>query len=545
MTVLRRVLTVVCAALTATMVQAQPQEVSGGVRFTYPAGSETSVSVLGDFNGWTKDEHPLQRSNGEWSAVCLLRPGVYQYKFLIDGTRYENDPGNPVHVDNFNRSSKNSVFVITQNGGLLLAAEAPASPRNPEDLYPASTGRQPVYLNIIWHQHQPLYANPETDQLAAPWVRTHATKDYYDMASMLREYPRVHCTVNLTTSLLHQLREYYLARLGPYIDLRAGTIDVAGFWKQWKGKTDPWIDMALTPAADYTEVQRAHLYRDAWSAFGISEVMIERFPAYKLLRDRLQAVKTPGQNLFTTEEEREILFWFYLAYFDPDFLRGAVPLPGGTVCDLREYVDEHEDGTFHLRRPVTDEDCRRLVVESYKVMAAVIPVHRSLRYNPNKHTGQIDIITTPFYHPILPLIYDSELARICQPQDSLPARYAYPADAEAQVIKAIRMYREIFGEPPAGMWPGEGSVAQPILEILRANGILWTASDRKVLVRSRPPGKPNTSAFSFPAGPDRHGAGVPRHGTLGPDRFQVPVDGRRSCRRRFCAEHPGSCPARG
>ena len=104
-------------------------------------------------------------------------------------------------------------------------------------------------MNIIWHQHQPLYADPATDQLAGPWVRTHATKDYYDMAAMLRGYPDVHCTFNLTTSLLHQLREYYLNRLGPYVDVRKGTIDVAGFWKRWKGKTDPWIDLALTPAA--------------------------------------------------------------------------------------------------------------------------------------------------------------------------------------------------------------------------------------------------------------------------------------------------------
>ena len=89
--------------------------------------------------------------------------------------------------------------------------------------------RKTVFLNIIWHQHQPLYANPETDQLAGPWVRTHATKDYYDMAAMLEKYPDVHCTINLTSSLLHQLRDYYLDRLGPYIDVRKRTIDVAWF----------------------------------------------------------------------------------------------------------------------------------------------------------------------------------------------------------------------------------------------------------------------------------------------------------------------------
>ena len=479
---------------------AQPKAAADGVEFTYPAGSESSVSLVGDFNGWTKDENPLRRGAEAWSIVRPMRPGIHQYKFLVDGIRYENDPGNPALIENYNRSAKNSVFVLTQAGEVVLAAEAPAIPGNPQDIYPAPADRQPVFLNIIWHQHQPLYANPETDQLAGPWVRTHATKDYYDMAALLRAFPDIHCTVNLTTSLLHQLREYYVARLGPSIDVRKGTMDVQGFLARWKGKTDPWIDLALKPAAEYGTEDRRYLYEDSWSAFGISEVMIERFPRYKELRNRLRASTGPRHDLFTVDEQREILFWFYLAHFDPDFLRGAVRLPDGSVCDLREYVDEHADGTFHLRRPVADADNVRMVVESYKVMAAVIPVHRSLRYDPASYKGQIDIITTPYYHPILPLMYDSDLARTCQPLDSLPPRYAYPADAEAQVVKAVAMYREIFGAPPTGMWPGEGSVAQPVLAILRANGILWTASDVKVLARSRPSGKANTTAFSFPAG---------------------------------------------
>jgi alpha-amylase/alpha-mannosidase (GH57 family) len=485
----------------AAAARAQPVRTPEGVRFTYRGPALRSVSVAGDFNSWSKDVDTLTRGgDSTWSIARSLGPGLYQYKFLVDGTGYLLDPGNPAVIDNFNRSAKNSVFVLTQEGEVLLTAEIPGASGNPSDQYPNAPGRQPVFLNIIWHQHQPLYANPVTDQLAGPWVRTHATKDYYDMAAMLRRFPAIHCTVNLTSSLLHQLREFYLARLGPSIDARKGVMDVAGFWKKWKGKTDPWIDLALTPAAAYTEEQRGHLYRNAWSAFGVSEVMIERFPEYKALRDRLRGAPSADEKLFTQQEQREILFWFYLANFDPDFLRGAVKLPGGSVCDLREFVEERSDGTFHLRRRITDEDCVRMVVESYKVMAAVIPVHRGLRYDPQKHSGQIDIITTPFYHPILPLLFDSDLARMCQPRDPLPSRFAYPQDAEAQVVKAIHMYRDIFGASPTGMWPGEGSVAQPMLELLRSKGILWTASDVKVLARSRPPGKPNTTAFGFPAG---------------------------------------------
>ncbi len=488
-----------CLILWASVACAQPSAVEGGVRFHLPAGNERSVSVVGDFNGWSKDELRMAREGGAWVAVVRLRPGMQNYKFLVDDERYLLDPANPVTIENYNRTAQNSAFYVAEDGKVLLIGAAPGSHGNRGDVYPVRADRQTLFVNIIWHQHQPLYADPATDQLAGPWVRTHGTKDYYDMAAMLRGYPDVHCTFNLTTSLLHQLREYYLNRIGPSVDVRKGTIDVAGFWKRWKGKTDPWIDLALTPAAAYTAEQQKIVYQDPWSALGVSEVMMERFPEYRDLRDRAHAAKAGGPQL-TVDDLRAITFWFYLANFDPDFLRGPVLLPGGSVCDLSAYIEERPAGQFRLRGPVTDADCRRIVVETYKVLAAVIPAHRALRYDPVKHTGQIDIITTPFYHPILPLIYDSDLARTCQPNDALPTRYSYPEDADAQVVKAVRMYRSIFGADPTGMWPGEGSVAQPVLKILRDHGILWTASDVKVLRNSRPAGKPNTTPYRFPAG---------------------------------------------
>jgi hypothetical protein len=65
---------------------------------------------------------------------------------------------------------------------------------------------EPIYLSIIWHQHQPVYfKDPETDVYVRPWVRVHAAKDYVDMAAILEEYPEVHATFNLTPSLIRQL----------------------------------------------------------------------------------------------------------------------------------------------------------------------------------------------------------------------------------------------------------------------------------------------------------------------------------------------------
>jgi alpha-amylase/alpha-mannosidase (GH57 family) len=483
---------------------AQPRAVKGGVEFTFRDGSSNSVALVGDFNGWSKDETPMVKdSSGIWRTTCTIGPGIYQYKFVLDGATYVNDPDNPMTIDNYNKSGRNSVFVVGNDGEVVLSATPPLPRSNPHDIYPSRPGKKPVYLGIIWHQHQPLYVNPETDQLTGPWVRTHATKDYYDMAAILRKYPEVHCTINLTSSLLLQLKTYYVDRLGPYVDRRKNRVNVRAFWKAWKGKTDPWIDLALKNTAEFTNEDKDYLYRNPWNAFGISEVMLDRFPEYLALKKKIVPGTVPGYSLYSEQEMREIKFWFYLAYFDPDFLKGPVVLPDGSVCDLSDLVEFRSDGKFYLKKKVTEDDCNRMVAEAFKVMANVIPVHKEIRYSARHSGGQAEIITTPYYHPILPLIYDSDLAHICQPNDSLPPRFSFPQDARAQVAKAVKFYTTVFGEPPEGMWPGEGAVAQPVLEILTSNGIRWAASDVKVLQRSDPPGRPNTTPYRFPAGSGR------------------------------------------
>jgi alpha-amylase/alpha-mannosidase (GH57 family) len=483
----------------------QPDVSTGGVRFALPDKGYTSVSVVGDFNGWSREENKMSKSSSDtWSTTLALQTGIYQYLFVVNGETYLNDPNNPVVVANYNQSGQNSVFVLHEDGTIELTATPPVPKANPTDDYPQMPSRKPVYLNIIWHQHQPLYLNPATDQLEGPWVRTHATKDYYDMAAMLQQYPNVHCNINLTSSLLYQLQEYYVKRLKPFVDVQNNSLDAAGFLRKWKGKTDPWIDLMLKPTTTFDDSDKNFLLTNTWNAFGISEVQIARFPEYEALKKRFEENKE--STVFTERELRQIKFFFYLAHFDPDFLRGAVALPIGSVCDLSNFVEYRPSTkTFHLKGIVTEADCERLLVETYKVMASVVPIHTALRYDAKRKRGQLDVITTPFYHPILPLIYDSDLAKTCQPNDQLPARFSYPRDAEAHVVKSVKFYKEIFGVAPTGMWPGEGSVAQPVLRILRDNGILWTASDVKVLKRSEPNDMSNTAPYRFDAGKDAQG----------------------------------------
>ncbi len=357
---------------------------------------------------------------------------------------------------------------------------------NPLDTTKAkSVIRRTMYLSILWHQHQPLYYDSIKDQQSGPWVRKHATKDYYDMASILALYPDMHLNINFTSVLNFQL-QMYIDRLLPYVDFENNTVDEEAFLAMWKGKTDPFVDLLLedTPSpAQATEAQIGLFYDDPWATVSTADATMSRWPQYVALRE-----KNPAQ--LTQSDFLHLKIFFELAWFDPDFIKGPVSLPTGRVVDLSDLVTQHADGTFTLKVPASEQMANRLVAENVKIIEAVIPIHKQLMYNYQTKTGQIEMTMTPYYHPILPLIQDTNLAKKGQPFDLLPEpNFSFAEDAEAQVLKAVAEYEAVFGIKPQGVWCGEGSVAEEIVKTLRDAGLRWTATDRQVLQNSTPSGQ--------------------------------------------------------
>jgi len=252
-----------------------------------------------------------------------------------------------------------------------------------------------------------------------------------------------------------------------------------------KGRTDPWLDLLVKPAEDFDESDRELLCRSPWGAFSINDVHIGRFPEFERLKTQYQS---GVDGALSVQALREIKFWFVASCFDVSFLTGAVRLPSGHVCDLTDLVMRRPDGRFVARRKITERHCSRLLSEVYHVLANIVPFHRTLQYEPLTCTGQVELVTTPFAHPILPLLYDTETARRCQPSDSLPPRYHSPEDAETHVLKAMHEYRRYFERSPYGMWPGEGAVSHESMSLYARSGVRWIATDQQILERSLPAG---------------------------------------------------------
>lgn len=85
-----------------------------GVIFEYFDPSATVVTVVGDFNQWDQKARPLKRdAGGLWKVTIRLEPGSYQYKFLVNGQRWEEDPLNLHRVAN-DHGSFNSVRKVAR-----------------------------------------------------------------------------------------------------------------------------------------------------------------------------------------------------------------------------------------------------------------------------------------------------------------------------------------------------------------------------------------------------------------------------------------------
>jgi alpha-amylase/alpha-mannosidase (GH57 family) len=315
---------------------------------------------------------------------------------------------------------------------------------------PEITGEQPIYLAIIWHQHQPVYfKDPDTGIYAKPWVRVHATKDYVDMAAMLRDYPDIHVTFNLTPSLIRQID-----------DFQAGAKDLY------------WVT-AEVPADQLTAEQQQFILE---RFFDTNRKIIARFPRYQ----ELLQMRDGGQE-YSIQDYLDLQILFNLAWVDPDWLAEE---------PLAALVAKGEN--------FSEADKVVLFAEHTRLINEVIPVHRELQ-----DAGQIEVTMTPFAHPILPLLVSTDLALQAMPTVELPGMdFTYGQDAVAQIALGVELYEEHFGMPPRGMWPAEGSVAQEIVSMVSRAGIKWMASDEGVLASSLGMGSFTRNASEVVTQPD-------------------------------------------
>lgn len=269
-----------------------------------------------------------------------------------------------------------------------------------------------------------------------PWAWLHATKDYLEMAQHFERHPAMRGTINLVPSLLQQLEEYLSGEV-----------------------FDPTVELMSKPAESLTAPEKELMLDSFFHAH--PERMIERSVRY---RELFELQKGPGrERRFTEQEYRDLAVHYSLAWTG-EIARGREPFKSLIAKD----------------RGFTEAEKKALAKAQRENVSKIVSLHKELW-----ERGQIELTTTPYYHPILPLLIDSESAREAMPAITLPTNHiAAPTEAEVQLEKGIQFFESIFENPPSGMWPSEGSISNEALSLIRKNGIRWTASDESVLAQS-------------------------------------------------------------
>jgi len=289
--------------------------------------------------------------------------------------------------------------------------------------------KPPLHLAFIWHMHQPDYRD-SSGVMAMPWVFLHAIKDYYEMPWLLMRHAGLKATFNITPPLIEQLNLY--------ADPLANDAFLAS-----------WIKAPET----LTEEERAWMVKMCKSTQ--FETMVRPLPRYAALYHR---------DGYSDAELLELQVLFMLAWCG-NYLRQNNALVGKLLKQGKGYTQKE----------------KTLLLEELTVfVGTILPFYAELR-----KAGRISLSTTPYNHPILPLLIDVGNAQKANPHTALPSNpLSLEADAEEQVRRAIALYEATFGTEPTGFWPAEGAVDERSVAIYKQHGLHWIATDEAILFRS-------------------------------------------------------------
>jgi alpha-amylase/alpha-mannosidase (GH57 family) len=297
---------------------------------------------------------------------------------------------------------------------------------------------------FLWHMHQPLYKDTLSGKYLMPWVRLHGVKDYFPMAAILEKFENVKATFNLVPVLVEQINDY--------VENNA---------------SDTLLDLTLKKASSLTYEEKVEIleyfFRVNFKRF------VEPNPRYSelLLKKGIKPLSESSLKTviktFSSQDFLDLQVLFNLSWFHSISIEEDI--------NLRDLAAK---GSF------TEEDKEYVVFKQREILAQILPLYRRLQ-----DTGRIEISTSPYYHPILPLLCDTSVAKASMPSMPLPKkRFSHPEDAKWHVEQAIRYYAEQFGQMPQGMWPSEGSVSDEVLNLLISKGIKWVTTDEDILFKS-------------------------------------------------------------
>ncbi len=312
----------------------------------------------------------------------------------------------------------------------------------------AGQGRK-LRLILCWHMHQPDYREYLDGSYVLPWTYLHAMKDYTDMAFHLEQHPQAKAVVNFVPILIEQLQDYEQ-------QFKSGQI------------RDSLLRMLSHERLDELgDEARQHVMDSCFKSEHTK--MLRPYRAYQHLFDLQKMVEGHGRENVTYLSGQylaDLLTWYHLVWMG-ESVRRSSELVARLMTKGSQFSYAERKALFDLIG---------------QVIADIVPRYRRLA-----ERGQIEISTTPYNHPIMPLLLDFTAARESEPNAPVPQAAQYPGGAarvHAHLSKALESHARNFGAAPHGMWPSEGGVSLAALRLMAEHGCEWAATGQAVLANS-------------------------------------------------------------
>lgn len=269
------------------------------------------------------------------------------------------------------------------------------------------------------------------------------------MAAHLEAHPKMRAVCNFVPVLLDQLEDY------------------TDQFTTGKPR-DPLLALLIEPElAQISQAQRDLILEYCFRCNHVT--MVRPYPAYHQLAELYRLAESQGHyalDYLSGQYLADLLTWYHLAWTG-ESVRRAHPW-------LLDLMKKGAGFTEADRR-----DLYRLIGE---VTSGLIPRYRRL-----SESGQVEISSTPHYHPIAPLLMDFAAAREAWPHCELPEEPVYPGGVsrvQRHLNTALASHEMRFGAAPFGIWPAEGGISTALLGVFDQAGMMWSASGEAVLANS-------------------------------------------------------------
>jgi alpha-amylase/alpha-mannosidase (GH57 family) len=312
-----------------------------------------------------------------------------------------------------------------------------------------NTPGRKLQLILCWHMHQPDYREYLHGEYVLPWTYLHATKDYTDMAFHLEQHPQARAVVNFVPILIEQLQDYQR-------QFESGEV------------RDPLLRMLGHEDLDgLGDAERQHIMDSCFKSSHTK--MLQPYRAYQHLFDLQKMVEGHGRENVTYLSGQflaDLVVWYHLVWMG-ESVRRSSELVARLMTKGSQFSYAERKELFNLIGAI---------------IADIVPRYRKLA-----ERGQVEISSTPYNHPIMPLLLDFAAARESEPNAPLPQTPHYPGGRErvhAHLSRALESHAQNFGVAPHGMWPSEGGVSRDTLQVLAEHGCEWAATGQAVLANS-------------------------------------------------------------